>query len=185
MKLKVLSLTVVLVAMAAIFSACGSTANNAVNTNANTRVTNLNANSNVAVLVNNNSALANSNRWNNANITKEDYEKNKADYDKDRGSSKIGTGANDGWLWTKTRASLLTTNDLRESTIDVDVDNAVVTLRGTVANAAQKAKAEQVAKGIEDVKSVKNELKIAANDSMTNTGGSSSNSGNHNANTKK
>src|SRR5829696_981830 len=98
MKLKLISLTVILVAMAAIFSACGSTANNAVNTNPNTRVANVNANSNVAVLVNNNSALANSNRWNNANITKADYEKNRADYDKDRGNSKVGTGANDGWL---------------------------------------------------------------------------------------
>lgn len=178
MKLKVLTLTVVLVAMAAIFSACGSATNSNVSVNANMRTANANmgANSNTAVLVNNNSAMANSNRWNNANITRDEYDKNRADYDKDRGGSKVGTGANDGWLWTKTRASLLTTSDLRESTIDVDVDNAVVTLRGTVANAAQKTKAEQVAKGIQDVKSVKNELKVAASDSMTNTGGSSNNS---------
>jgi osmotically-inducible protein OsmY len=169
--------------MAAIFSACGSTANNAVNTNANTRVANVNANSNVAVLVNNNSAMANSNRWANANsVTREEYNKNRADYEKEKGESTIGSGANDSWIWFKTRAALLTTNDLRESTINVDVTNDVTTLRGTVASAAEKTKAEQVAKGIEGVKSVKNELKVVANDSMTNT---SDNSSKGNTNTKK
>jgi len=72
------------------------------------------------------------------------------------------------WLWVKTRAELLGTSDLRESTINVDVVNSVVTLKGTVADAAQKTKAEQVAKGIDGVKSVKNELKVQPNDSMTN-----------------
>src|SRR3712207_8288476 len=52
-------------------------------------------------------------------------------------------------IWVKTRSALMTTNDLRESTINVDVVNDVVTLKGSVANAAQKTKAEQVAKGIE------------------------------------
>jgi len=42
-------------------------------------------------------------------------------------------------------------------------------LKGTVETAAQKTKAEQVAKDIDGVKSVKNELKVAPNDSMTNT----------------
>jgi hypothetical protein len=184
MKLKAISLTLVLVAMAAIFSACGSPANTTVNVNAN-RAANaaINANSNTAVLVNNNSALANSNRWANANsVTREEYNKNRADYEKEKGESTIGSGANDSWIWFKTRAALLTTNDLRESTINVDVTNDVVTLRGTVASAAEKTKAEQVAKGIEGVKSVKNDLKVAPNDSMTNTSGNSSN---HNANAKK
>jgi len=72
------------------------------------------------------------------------------------------------WLWVKTRASLLSTNDLRDSTINVDVVNDVVTLKGTVASAAQKTKAEEVAKAIDGVKSVKNELKVAPNDSVTN-----------------
>ena len=168
MKLKLISLTVILVAMAAIFSACGSTANNAVNTNANTRVTNLNANSN---------------RWSNANsVTREEYTKNRAEYENEKGSSKIGSGANDSWIWFKTRAALLTTNDLRESTINVDVTNDVTTLRGTVASAAEKTKAEQVAKAVDGVKSVKNDLKVAANDSMMNT---SDNSSKGNTNTKK
>ena len=145
------------------------------NTNvANKTNGNVNANSNVAVVVNNNSNMvnsnvANSNKWN-ANISREEYDKDKENYSKqakDAGST-IGSGVNDGWLWTKTKAALATTDDLRDSTINVDVDNAIVTLKGTVANAAQKTKAESVAKGVQDVKSVKNELKVQAGDSITN-----------------
>ena len=157
--------------MAAALAACGGTANNSNNSRAN--VTNLGTNNaNTLAVVTNSNANSNSNRWN-ANITREEYEKNKGDYEKEKGSSTVGSGANDMWLWVKTRASLLGTNDLRESTINVDVVNDVVTLRGTVATAAQKTKAEQVAKDIDGVKSVKNELKVAPNDSMTNTSGNS------------
>jgi osmotically-inducible protein OsmY len=135
------------------------------NTNANIR----NANSNTAVLVNATATPASNTA--NSNITREEYDKNRANYEKDKGSSTIGQGANDSWLWFKTRTALMTTSDLRESTINVDVVNDVVTLKGTVANAAQKTKAEQVAKDIDGVKSVKNELKVAPNDSVTNTSG--------------
>ena len=143
---------------------CGGTMTNSNNGRANT-VTNLGANNaNVGAVVVN----SNTNRWSNTNVSREDYNKNRADYEKEKGTSTIGSGANDSWLWFKTRAALLTTSDLRESTINVDVVNDVVTLKGTVANAEQKTKAEQVAKGIDGVKSVKNELKVAPNDSMTN-----------------
>jgi len=175
MKLKIFTLTAVIAAMAAIFAACGSPAGNAVNTNANVRNVNMSANSNTAVLVNNNSAMANTNRWSNTNVTREEYDKNRAEYEREKGTSTIGSGANDSWLWFKTRAALLTTSDLRESTVNVDVTNDVVTLKGTVETAAQKTKAEQVAKDIDGVKSVKNELKVAPNDSMTNTSSNSSN----------
>ena len=178
MKFRSISLVIALVSIAGLIAACGDTSTNTNNARANNSVTNLgtnNANTGAIVVPANSNGNMNSNRWN-ANVTREEYEKNKADYDKDRGSSTIGSGANDSWLWVKTRASLLGTSDLRESTINVDVVNDVVTLRGTVENAAQKTKAEQVAKGIEGVKSVKNELKVAPNDSMTNMSGNSSNS---------
>lgn len=179
MKLKILTVT----AAAALFAACGGTTSNTAN-NAHNGVTNLGANNanTGAIVVNSNTNTA-SNRWANTNVTREEYDKNRAEYEKDKGNSSIGTGANDSWLWFKTRAALLTTSDLRESTIDVDVANDVVTLRGTVETAAQKAKAEQVAKGIDGVKSVKNELKVAPEDSMTNTSGNTSKS-NSNANHK-
>ncbi len=157
-------------ATSALFTGCNTT------TNTNT-ARNMNAN-NTAVVVNATAtpAASNTNRWSNTNITREEYDKNRADYEKDKGSSTIGQGANDSWLWFKTRAALLATDDLRESTINVDVVNDVVTLKGTVENAAQKTKAEQVAKDINGVKSVKNELKVAPEDSMTNTSSGNSNS---------
>jgi len=143
---------------------CDTTANsngNVANTNRNTNAVLVNANTN---------RPANVNRWANvnANISREEYDKNRAEYEADKGSSTIGQGVNDSWLWFKTRASMLVTPDLRQSTINVDVTNDVVTLKGTVETPAQKVKAEQVAKDIEGVKAVKNELKVAPNDSVTN-----------------
>jgi len=99
-----------------------------------------------------------------AAITREEYEKNKESYREEAKQlgRKIGAGANDGWLWTKTRAALAAEDDLRDSTINVDVENEVVTLSGTVASAAQKRKAEEVARGIEGPKNVRNQLTISA-----------------------
>ena len=173
MRFRLITLTVAIVSIAAVLWGCGGAANTNTN-NARSNVTNLGANNatNGAIVVNSN-ANVNSNRFNNANISREDVERNRADYERERGSSTIGSGANDMWLWVKTRAALLATSDLRESTINVDVVNDVVTLKGTVATAAQKTKAEQVAKDIDDVKSVKNELKVAASDSVTNMSGNS------------
>lgn len=174
-----------LLVASSVLAGCGESSTNvSVNANrGNNAMTNLgtnNASSN-AVVVNTNSNSA-ANRWNNANVSREEYDKNKADYEKDKGSSTIGTGANDSWLWFKTRAALLATSDLRESTINVDVVNGVITLKGTVETAAQKAKAEQVANGIEGKSKVVNELKVAPNDSMTNMSG---NSNTTHSNTKK
>lgn len=174
-----LTLTATMVSLAALLSACGGGAANNTTTRSNS-VTNLGANNaNVGAVVvnsNTNSASSSSNRWSNANsVTREDYDKNRADYEKDKGTSTIGTGVNDSWLWFKTRAALLATSDLRESTINVDVDNDVITLKGTVATAAQKTKAQEVANGIEGKKKVVNELKVAPADSMTNMSSNSSN----------
>ena len=168
MKIKFMTVGIAALSAAALISGCGSTTTNSNNSRAN--VTNLGTNNaNVGAVVVNANANTNANRWSNTNVTREDYDKNRADYEREKGSSTIGSGANDSWLWFKTRAALLTTSDLRESTVNVDVVNDVVTLKGTVGTAAEKTKAEQVAKGIDGVKSVKNELKVAPNDSMTNT----------------
>lgn len=160
---------VILSLVAASAAALTGCPGDAVNTNANIKV-NANAANNTIIVTNaNNTSTVNTNRWSNTNITREEYDKNRADYEKEKGTSTIGQGANDSWIWFKTRAALLAANDLRESTINVDVVNDVITLKGTVANAAQKTKAETVAKGIEGQKGVKNELKVAPADSMTNT----------------
>ena len=161
----------------------------ATNTNVNKALTNANSNGNVAVVVNNNANVAvNANA--NKPLTREEYDKNKDTYTKrakDAGS-KIGSGLEDGWLFAKTRTALMAADDLRESTINVDVDNAVITLRGSVATADQKAVAEKVAKGIEGQKGVKNDLKVQAGDSMTNqmvNGNGNTKAGNTGANMKK
>ena len=140
-----------------LFAACDT----ATNTNTNTNLAN---NANVKANVNATpSPTANANRGIiNANITREEYEKTKdtiAEEAKRLGRS-IGSGASDGYLWTKTRAVLATTDDLSDSTINVDVENSVVTLSGTVATPAQKTKAGVVTKGVEGVTSVKNNLTI-------------------------
>ncbi|MDI1241465.1 MAG: BON domain-containing protein [bacterium] len=151
--------------------ACDSTAT--VNTNANVR----NANSNTAIVVNATATPAARNANMNANVSRNDYDKNRADYEKDKGSSTIGQGVNDSWLWFKTRAALAAADDLRDSTINVDVVNDKITLRGTVASAAQKASAERVAKTIEGQKGVTNQLKVSAD-------GDDSSSTNRNSNTR-
>ncbi len=166
---------------------CESTTNTNVNVNKA-----MNANSNMAVVVNTsnsnmmmNSNMSSSNRWN-SNMSRADYDKNKADYEKDRAGSTIGQGANDSWIWFKTKSALATSNDLRDSTINVDVTNDVITLKGSVANAAQKTAAIAAAKGIEGNKGVKaDELKVQANDSMTNQMTSGNTKTNSNANMKK
>jgi hypothetical protein len=132
------------------------------------QTTNDNANTNTRANANNNSAVANANTNTNANSnkrapTRAEYEKNKQTYAEEAKSlgRKIGTGLDDGWLWTKTRFDLAAADDLRDSTINVDVENGIVTLSGTVANHEQMAKAEQIAKSVEGVKGVKNLLKVA------------------------
>lgn len=162
----------------------------AANTNvANKTNGNANVNSNVAVVVPNNSNMAantgstNKSPWN-SNISRADYDKDRAKYEAEKGTSTIGQGANDSWIWFKTKSALATTNDLRDSTINVDVTNDVITLKGTVATAAQKAQAETVAKGIEGQKGIKNELKVQANDSLTNQMTGGSNTTKSNTNTK-
>lgn len=159
---------------------------------ANTTTTNVKVNgattgantANTAVVVNTSTAntggtgvstMDNSGTTTVGGMTRADYDRDKDKYAAEAKSAgrKIGTGANDGWLWTKTKSALATTNDLRDSTINVDVDNAVVTLTGSVATKEQSEKAVAAAKAIEGVKSVTNNLKVNANDSLTNqmTGG--------------
>jgi Predicted periplasmic or secreted lipoprotein len=137
--------------------ACESTSNT------NVRVSNMNANTGVVV-----NAATPTPRRDNSNVSREDYDKNRGEYERDRGSSTIGQGVNDSWIWFKTKTALATADDLRDSTINVDVVNDVITLKGTVATAAQKTQAETVAKTIEGQKGVKNELLVRAGDSMTN-----------------
>ena len=149
-------------ALSVILTACNGTANNQ-NANANA---NLNAN-----LMASPTPTVNANTGTTGRApTREEYDRDRERYQREARESgrTVGSGANDGWLWVKTRFELATADDLRDSTINVDVDNDVVTLTGTVASAAQKARAETVAKGVEGVKSVRNQLQVRADNANAN-----------------
>ena len=146
------------VAALAITAACGGDSN----TNANRA--NTNTANRATPTATPTPTPANTNRAVNANITREEYNREQARYEDEarRSGRTIGSGINDRWLCTKVRAQLLGADDLRESTINVDVENDVVTLSGTVANGNQKIRAADIAKKTEGVKSVKNNLTVRA-----------------------
>jgi osmotically-inducible protein OsmY len=64
----------------------------------------------------------------------------------------------DAWITTKAKISLLTTDGVSASKINVDTVDGKVTLHGKVPTAAEKSKAESTVKAIEGVKDVKNLL---------------------------
>lgn len=65
----------------------------------------------------------------------------------------------DGWITTKTKLSLWT-SDVRSTTVQVDTNDGVVTLSGMVPTAAQKALAEKKAREIAGVRSVKSFIQV-------------------------
>jgi BON domain len=163
MNIKKLTASIAGAAVSAVLVGCETPTNTNTNTNANMAVVNANMNTNMNANMNANANTNSSRRTVNANISREEYERDKDSFAEEARNlgRTIGTGANDGWIWTKTRALLATTDDLRDSTVNVDVDNAVVTLSGTVATPAQRTKAVQVARGVEGVKSVQNKLTVS------------------------
>jgi len=77
-------------------------------------------------------------------------------------TKKTGRAVDDGWIKSKIYAQYMAdwNTVLDDSDIDVDVDNNVVTLNGTVKSAEAKAKAVATAKATEGVKSVRDNLKV-------------------------
>jgi hyperosmotically inducible protein len=145
---------------------CGDTTNT--NTNAN-------RNANVAMVTTPTPAATPRDAYNRNYNTRSDWEREAANYTaqaKNLGQT-IGEGLEDGWIHFKVRSALFAVEDLRDSTINVDVDNNAVTLRGTVESAADKAAAEKAAKGVEGVKSLKNNLTVSAS-GTTNTSNANS-----------
>ncbi len=77
---------------------------------------------------------------------------------------KTGRAIDDGWIKSKIYAQYMAdwNTVLNDSDIDVDVQNNNVTLNGTVKTAEAKAKAVSIAKATDGVKSVKDNLRVAA-----------------------
>jgi len=72
----------------------------------------------------------------------------------------IGDSLDDAWIHMRITASLIANQDALRRKINVGVRDNVVTLRGVVGTAEQKAGAEQLAKETESVKRVVNQLKV-------------------------
>ncbi|MEZ5292359.1 MAG: BON domain-containing protein [Vicinamibacterales bacterium] len=66
----------------------------------------------------------------------------------------------DAWITAKTKIALMTADDVSAFDLNVDTVNGKVTLHGKVGTDAEKAKAEQVAKGIDGVMAVQNLLQV-------------------------
>jgi hyperosmotically inducible protein len=72
------------------------------------------------------------------------------------------TGMSDSWLTSKAKIALFADDRVKGRQVNVETKNGVVTLRGKVDSAEAKSAAESVAKGVDGVKSVKNELQVVA-----------------------
>ena len=74
--------------------------------------------------------------------------------------SATGEAITDGWITAKLKAKFSDEKLLKDSKIDVDAKDRVITLKGTVASAEAKKRAVSVANGTEGVLSVVDQLEI-------------------------
>jgi len=75
-------------------------------------------------------------------------------------ASDTGEVINDAWITTKIKTEFVNEDALKGSDINVDTNDHVVTLKGTVATPAGKTRAEQIAKTTKGVHSVVNTLTV-------------------------
>ena len=73
----------------------------------------------------------------------------------------VGANINDAWITTKVKTDFVNEDLLKGSSINVDSNNHIVTLRGTVASEAGRDRAVQIAKTTKGVSRVIDELTIA------------------------
>jgi osmotically-inducible protein OsmY len=72
------------------------------------------------------------------------------------------TGMSDSWVTSKTKIALFSDDRVKGRQVHVTTQKGVVTLRGKVDTSEAKAAATEVAKGIDGVKNVRNELQVVA-----------------------
>src|SRR5512132_1773372 len=75
-------------------------------------------------------------------------------------TQKATTMVTDSWVTSKTKISLFADERVKGTQVSVDTAKGVVHLRGKVDSAEAKSAAGEIAKGIEGVKSVKNDLQV-------------------------
>ena len=77
-----------------------------------------------------------------------------------KAAEKTGEVVTDGFITTELHAKFVDEKTLKGSAIDVDTDNHVVTLNGTVTSEAGKARAAQIARTTKGVNRVINNLVV-------------------------
>ena len=80
----------------------------------------------------------------------------------EQGTERAVTVMDDATITAKVKSAFIAEPDLSGMAIDVDTAQNVVTLNGTVASDAVRERAERIAKGIEGVKEVRNQLLVKA-----------------------
>jgi len=76
--------------------------------------------------------------------------------------SSTGEAITDGWITTKIKAKFADDKLLKDSHIDIDTTDRVVTLKGTVASSETKKRAGMIANGTEGVARVVDEVTVKA-----------------------
>ena len=80
----------------------------------------------------------------------------------EQAKDKVKSTVSDSWITSKTKIALFADERVKGRQVSVDTKNGVVHLRGKVDSAEAKQAAAEVAKGVEHVKSVKNELQVVS-----------------------
>jgi hyperosmotically inducible periplasmic protein len=70
------------------------------------------------------------------------------------------TTASDSWITAKTKIALMADNRVPGSSVNVETQKGMVYLRGKVDSDGAKSAAEEVARGVEGVQAVRNELQV-------------------------
>jgi hyperosmotically inducible periplasmic protein len=72
----------------------------------------------------------------------------------------VAADTSDAWITTKAKITLLTTDGVSATDVNVDTNNGNVTLHGKVKTQAAKQKAESAVRRLDGVKSVNNVLQV-------------------------
>ena len=78
------------------------------------------------------------------------------------GVSKTGEIMTDGWITSRVSARFVNEDTLKDSNINVDTNDHIVTLNGTVLTSAGRARAGVVARQTEGVRRVVNNLSVGS-----------------------
>jgi len=73
---------------------------------------------------------------------------------------KTGAYVDDSWITTKVKSELIAENDTKAHNISVNTTKGVVTLTGTAETTQESNKAAEIARRVEGVKAVENDIRV-------------------------